>query len=143
MVQSNQSNTRDWKNLRNKSFFFFNVLLFFSSRLVLVYDPIKSAEYASAQKTFATTTNFFSRVTGSGGVEDTTLEAMYSKKKKYKAKNLLFEDRPSRGQEQKWSRLRTKDTIFLNYVRQIFYNFLSSKILKILHFVKFLMIIQI
>ena len=53
-----------------------------------------------------------------GGVEDTTFEAKDSKKSEAKAKDRLFEDRTSRGQEQKWSRPRprTEDTIFLNYV---------------------------
>ena len=50
-----------------------------------------------------------------GGVKDTTLEAKDSKKSE--AKDRLFEDRPSRGQGQEWSRPRTKDTTFLNYVR--------------------------
>ena len=41
------------------------------------------------------------------------------KKSVAKAKDQLFEDRSSRGQIQKWSRLRpkTEDTMFLNYDR--------------------------
>ena len=41
------------------------------------------------------------------------------KKYKAKAKDRIFEDKTSRGQEQKWSRSRprTEDTIFLNYGR--------------------------
>ena len=44
------------------------------------------------------------------------------KKSEAKAKDRLFEDSYSRGQGQKWSRPRprTKDTIFLNFGRQIF-----------------------
>ena len=46
-----------------------------------------------------------------GGVEDARLEAKDTKKSK--AKDSLFEDRPSRGQGQECSRLRprTKDTV--------------------------------
>ena len=55
-----------------------------------------------------------------GGVEDTTFEAKTkNSKKKYKAKakDRIFEDKTSRGQEQKWSRSRprTEETFFLNY----------------------------
>ena len=39
----------------------------------------------------------------------------------FKVKNQLFEDRPSRGEVQEFSRSRTKDTIFLYYGRQISY----------------------
>ena len=50
----------------------------------------------------------------SGGVEDTRLEAKAKntkkKKSEAKAKDSLFEDRPSRGQGQECSRPRTKDT---------------------------------
>ena len=48
----------------------------------------------------------------SGGVEDTRLEAKAknTKKSEAKAKDSLFEDRPSRGQGQECSRPRTKDT---------------------------------
>ena len=62
----------------------------------------------------ALTANLTSDKTNRDGVEDTTFEA--------KAKDRLFEDRPSRGQGQKDSRARpnTKNTIFLNYGRQIF-----------------------
>ena len=42
---------------------------------------------------------------------------MTPKKSEAMAKERLFEDRPSRGQRQKWSRPRTQDTIFLNYSR--------------------------
>ena len=58
-----------------------------------------------------------------GGVEDTKLEAKAKdtkknprprpttqKKSEAKAKDSLFEDRPSRGQGQEYSRPRTKDT---------------------------------
>ena len=39
-----------------------------------------------------------------GGVEDRTFEAKDSKKSEAKAKDLIFDDRPSRGQEQECSR---------------------------------------
>ena len=45
------------------------------------------------------------------------------KKSEAKTKDRLFEDPPSRGQGQEWSRPRTEDIIFLNYGRQIFHNF--------------------
>ena len=47
--------------------------------------------------------------------------------KKFEAKDRVFEDRPSRGKGQDWSkprpRLRAKNLIFLNYGRQIFQYF--------------------
>ena len=48
----------------------------------------------------------------SGGVEDTRLKAKAkdTKKSEAKAKDSLFEDRPSRGQGQECSGPRTKDT---------------------------------
>ena len=47
-----------------------------------------------------------------GGVEDTSLEAKAKDTKKSEAKDILFEDRPSRGQGQEClrPRPRTKDT---------------------------------
>ena len=45
-----------------------------------------------------------------GGVEDTSLESKDTKNSEAKAKDSLFEDRPSRGQGQECSRPRTKDT---------------------------------
>ena len=55
-------------------------------------------------------------VTLRGGAEDTAFEvkAKDLKKSLAKGKDRLFEDRPSRGQGQEWSRPRpkTKDTIF-------------------------------
>ena len=50
------------------------------------------------------------------------------KKSEAKAKDRLFEDRPSRGQGQEWSRPRTEDTIFQNYGRQIFHYFLTQSL---------------
>ena len=41
-----------------------------------------------------------------------------------KAKDRLFEG-TFRGQEQKWSRPSTEDTIFFNYRWQIFHSFLN------------------
>ena len=82
-----------------------------------------------------------------GGVQDTTFEAKAkaknSKKSEVKAKDRLFEGRPSWGQGREWSRPRPRieDTNFLNYGKQIFYYFMRES-LSILHFVKFLMIIQ-
>ena len=49
-----------------------------------------------------------------GRVEEPTFEAKAkNSKKKFESKNQLFEDRPSPGQEQEWSRPRprTKNTI--------------------------------
>ena len=54
---------------------------------------------------------------------DTTFEANAKNLKKSQAEDRLFEDRPFRCQGQQWSGPRTKDTIFLNYGRQIFHNF--------------------
>ena len=43
--------------------------------------------------------------------------------KKSEAKYRLFEDRLFWDQTQEWSRPKTKNTIFLNYSRQVFYSF--------------------
>ena len=50
-------------------------------------------------------------------------KAMDTKKSEDKAKDRLFEVRPSWGQGQEWSRPRNEDTIILNYGRKIFHNF--------------------
>ena len=58
-----------------------------------------------------------------GGVVSTTFKTKAPpKKSEAKAKDPLFEDRPSRGQGEEWSRPRprTKATIFLNYGQQTF-----------------------
>ena len=52
------------------------------------------------------------------------------KKSEAEAKDQTFEDKPSQGQAQKWSRPRTEDTIFLNYCMQIFRNFETRKCLR-------------
>ena len=52
--------------------------------------------------------------------------------KNTEANGRVFEDTPSRGQRQEWSRPRpiTKDTIFLDYGRQIFHHFKVQKSLR-------------
>ena len=57
-----------------------------------------------------------------GGVEDLTFEAKAKDPpKKIPGKDRLFEDRRSRGQDQKWSRLNTKD----NFQTQFFVNLIT------------------
>ena len=57
-----------------------------------------------------------------GGVEDTRLEAKDTKKLEAKAKDSLFEDRPSRAQGQDCSkpRPRTKDTAASAFQKKVF-----------------------
>ena len=57
------------------------------------------------------------------GVEDTTFEA--KAKTNAKVKDRLFEDKPSRGQEQEWVEAKAKDRglNFLIYDWQIFHYF--------------------
>ena len=63
---------------------------------------------------------------GRGEVEDLTFDVKDSKKSE--AKDRLFEDRPSRGQGQEWSRPRTtKNTIFLKITVGKFSDFLKCE----------------
>ena len=79
---------------------------------------------------------FDSRITIKGGVEDPTFEAEDSKKKKKKSE--------AKAKGQGWSRPRpkAKDSIFLKIMVVKFFVMFREKVFRILHSLKFLMIIQ-
>ena len=79
-----------------------------NSQKAMLRTENKKLPVACLRQLFHLILRLFSR----GGVEDTRLEAKAKDTKKYeaKAKDSLSEDRPSRGQGQKCSRPRTKDT---------------------------------
>ena len=79
---------------------------------------------------------FDSRITIKGGVEDPTFEAKDSKKKKKKS------DAKAKGQGWSRPRPRAKGSIFLKIMVVKFFILFSEKVFRILHFLKFLMIIQ-
>ena len=72
---------------------------------------------------------------GRGGVEDTTFEAKAKDFKKIRGQGPTFEDRTFQG-------LQGQGHVFSNLLSPNFAQFLNAKAYRILHFVKFLMIIQ-
>ena len=71
-----------------------------------------------------------------------TFEVNAEDSKKSKAKDRLFEDRPSLGQAQERSRPRTKDIIFVKIIVGKLSIIFKRENFEILHCVKLLMIIR-